>query len=265
MKIHHLNCGTIQGLHVCGEHLICHCVLIETENSGLVLVDTGLGAQDLIDPVPRFGKAFSWIYARPKLDPQLAAISQIKDMGFDPKDVKHIILTHMDLDHVGGLVDFPNAIVHVHKAEYDTAMKRASFKSKHRYMAEMWAHNPKCITYSEGGEKWMGFDAIQQLKGLPPEILLIPTLGHTRGHTAVAIEAEGGWLLHAGDAYFDHREVHEEKRYCAPLLETFQFINQTDRRLRLYNQDRLRNLARIKPEVKIFSAHNPLELKEFKK
>lgn len=265
MKVHHINCGIIQGLHVCGEHLICHCLLIETENSGLILVDTGLGVQDLIDPVPRLGKAFSWIYARPKLDTSLAAIIQIKSMGFDPKDVRHIILTHMDLDHVGGLVDFPNALIHVHEAEFETAMKGTNMKDKHRYMAKMWAHNPKFITYSDSGEKWNGFDSIRQLKELPPEILLIPTLGHTRGHTAVAIEQGGKWMVHAGDAYFDHREIHNNTRHCSPLLEAFQFINQTDRKLRLYNQERLRNLVHSNPDIKIFCAHNPFELYEMKK
>lgn len=262
MKIHHLNCGVIQGLHVCGEHLICHCLLIETDNSGLVLVDTGLGEQDLINPVPRFGRAFSYIYAKPKLDTDLAAVSQIKKMGFNPKDVRHIILTHMDLDHVGGLVDFPNAIVHVHKSEFEAAMNKPGFKSKNRYLNPMWAHNPNFITYKEGGEKWFGFDSIQQLKGLPPEILLIPTMGHTRGHTAVAINAGEKWLLHAGDAYFDHREVHEEKRHCSFQLEAFQLLNQTNRRLRLYNQDRLRSLVHDNPGVNVFSAHNPIELKK---
>lgn len=49
MRIHHLNCGTdcpFGGALFDGRskgltgHLVCHCLLIET-NEGLVLVDTG--------------------------------------------------------------------------------------------------------------------------------------------------------------------------------------------------------------------------------
>jgi len=70
----------------------------------------------------------------------------------------------------------------------------------------------------------------------------------------------GGWLLHAGDAYFDPREVHGERRQCAPPVGLFQAIVQTNRRMRLWNQDRLRALTRAHPEVTVFSAHNPFEL-----
>jgi glyoxylase-like metal-dependent hydrolase (beta-lactamase superfamily II) len=48
----------------------------------------------------------------------------------------------------------------------------------------------------------MGFEAVRDLDGLPPEILLVPLAGHTWGHSAVAIDTGDGWLLHAGDAYF---------------------------------------------------------------
>src|SRR5208283_2919683 len=108
LPVHHLNCACIQGLSIGGRQLGCHCLLIETPASGLVLVDTGLGVEDLVNPVPRLGAEFSYLYARPKRDTRLAALEQIKAWGYAPSDVRHIILTHMDLDHVGGLVDFPH-------------------------------------------------------------------------------------------------------------------------------------------------------------
>ncbi len=37
----------------------------------------------------------------------------MKRLGYSINDVRHIILTHLDLDHAGGLHDFPNAAVHV--------------------------------------------------------------------------------------------------------------------------------------------------------
>src|SRR2546429_4224699 len=55
----------------------------------------------------------------------------------------------------------------------------------------------------DGGEPWFGFRAVRDLPGLPPEILVIPLPGHTRGHIGVAVDTGAGWLLHAGDAFYE--------------------------------------------------------------
>lgn len=260
IKVHHLNCACIQGLSIHGRQLACHCLLIETPASGLVLVDTGLGTQDFVDPAKRLGFMFTHLYARPKRDPSLAALPQIRALGLDPADVRHIVMTHMDLDHVGGLADFPNATVHLHKRELIAATERRSLKDKKRYRTAMWAHKPHFETYSEEGEPWMGFEAIRSLRGLPEEILLVPLFGHTTGHCGVAVNGSNGWLLHAGDAYFDPREVNGPVRRCAWQVGLFSAAVQTNRRDRLHNQARLRKLTADHPEIRVFSAHNPWEL-----
>jgi glyoxylase-like metal-dependent hydrolase (beta-lactamase superfamily II) len=260
IKVHHLNCACIQGLSIHGRHLACHCLLLETPQSGLVLVDTGLGTADFQNPARRLGAEFACGYARPKREPAMAAINQVRKLGFDPEDVRHIVLTHMDLDHVGGLSDFPNAAVHLHKFELDAAMARASFKGKRRYRPLMWAHGPHFVTYRDEGEPWFGFEAVRDLQGLPPEILFVPLFGHTLGHCGIAVQDKEGWMLHAGDAYFDPREINGPDRRCAFMVGLFQAIVQTDRRMRLHNQDRLRSLRMRHPEIRVFSAHNPFEI-----
>ena len=61
MHIHHLNCGTncpLGGQLIDGIRkgltvkLVCHCLRIESAD-GLVLVDTGLGTEDIQRPAPR--------------------------------------------------------------------------------------------------------------------------------------------------------------------------------------------------------------------
>jgi glyoxylase-like metal-dependent hydrolase (beta-lactamase superfamily II) len=44
-------------------------------------------------------------------------LEQVKQLGFSPRDVRHIVLTHLDSDHAGGLENFPEAHVHVLEAE----------------------------------------------------------------------------------------------------------------------------------------------------
>lgn len=260
IKVHHLKCACIQGLRLGGRHLACHVLLVETPSSGLVLVDTGLGTQDYANMTSRLTRSFVYGYARPARDPSLAAIHQVRALGLDPADVRHIVMTHMDLDHVGGLSDFPSAAVHLHRAEWTQCTERRSFKDRHRYLPAMWAHGLRTELYAETGEPWFGFEAVRQLRGLPPEILMVPLFGHTMGHCGIAVQSARGWLLHAGDAYFDSREVKGDRRRCAWQVGLFQALVQTDRRLRLRNQDRLRAFTAEHPEVQVFCAHNPWEL-----
>lgn len=259
LRVHHLDCGTMRPLALGGQTLVCHCLLVETPASGLVLVDSGLGACDFANPRARLGRWFAGTMGITR-DPAVAAISQVRALGHRPEDVRHIVLTHMDLDHAGGLVDFPRARVHVHALEHEVATTRPTLMSRQRYRPAQWAHGAAFRTYSDRGEPWFGFDAVRDLDGLPPELLLVPLFGHSRGHTGVAVHTGSGWLLHAGDAYFDRGEVHAPRRECPPLLRVFQSIVEVDREARLGNQRRLRALARESREVTVFSAHDAREL-----
>lgn len=262
LRVHHLECACIRRLHLRGKPLCCHVLLVETPSSGLVLVDTGLGTLDYADMTSRLTRSFVYGYARPEPNPAYAAIHQIRALGLDPADVRHIVMTHMDLDHVGGLADFPHATVHLHAAEWKQCSERRSFRDRHRYLPAMWAHGIITRTYAQEGEPWFGFEAVRELDGLPPEILLVPLFGHTLGHCGVAIDTGDRWLLHAGDAYFDEREVKGERRRCAWQVGAFQALVQTDRRQRLCNQDRLRAFTAAHPEVSVFCVHNPWELQQ---
>lgn len=241
--------------------MIVHVLVIET-NDGLVLVDTGFGTEDIADPSHRLGRPFASM-VRPKLTREETALAQIERLGFKASDVRHIIPTHLDLDHVGGLPDFPHAKVHVHEPELSAALTRATFHDKMRYRPQHFAHRPQWATYQAGGEPWFGFECVRQLEGLPPEILLVPTTGHTRGHVAVAVETDGGFLLDAGDAYFHRGEMDPERARCPAVLELFQSNIAFDNHARLRNRERLRLLAREQSSIRIFCAHDPVEGSRF--
>lgn len=102
MKVHHLNCGTMTP--PTSPTLACHVLLLETDN-GLVLVDTGFGTHDCIEPARRVGPTRHLI--RPALDRNEAAIHQIERLGFARDDVRHIVLTHFDVDHIGRSLRLP--------------------------------------------------------------------------------------------------------------------------------------------------------------
>lgn len=274
MRIHHLNCGTmcpLGGRLMDGAspglgpaRLVCHCLLIET-GAGLVLVDTGLGMRDARFPHPRLSRFYRALL-RPRLDLEETARRQVQRLGFEPADVRHILLTHLDFDHAGGLEDFPFATVHVLEAELAAAQRRYGPVARGRYRPMQWDEEPDWKPHPiGGGEPWFGFDAVRDLPGLPPEILLVPLVGHSWGHTGVAIDTGDGWLLHAGDAYFFRGEIGSTKRRCPPGLRAYQRLMEVDRQARLHNQDRLRRLSlEQRGRVRILSGHDAMEFERMR-
>lgn len=265
MKVHHLNAASLcprSALLVSGRggllkraRLVCHVLLIETSD-GLALVDTGLGTGDITHP-ERLGKA--WLRnASPKLDSANTAVAQVKGLGYAAEDVRHILLTHLDRDHAGGLSDFPRAQVHVHLHEYQAAITGEVAVRPGRYINSQWDHRPRWSLYGEPGEDWFGFQGVRALADRETNILIIPLPGHTPGHCGVAVHHENGWLLHAGDSHYSHRQILTPARRPPLGLGYFQWKSDTDHRLRYRNQERLRqlNLTHGK-EVKIICSHDP--------
>jgi len=265
LKVRHLSCGTFcpvgRRLGIAPGRLVCHCLLVEAPG-GLVLVDTGIGLQDVANP-GRLG--IGRTLARPVLDPAATAVRRVQALGYQASDVRDIVLTHLDFDHAGGLADFPGARVHVFSAEYVAAMAPATLVERLRYRKILWAHSPRWALHNQKGPKWYGFEAVRDLGGLPPEIVMVPLAGHTWGHCGVGVEAERpagepGWLLHAGDAYFHRTQVHAEKPRVPPGLAAFERMLQVDGELRFHNLARLRRLAGSHGGViRVFSSHDAEE------
>lgn len=268
MRVHHLDCCTMcprgqsavngGGSLFARGKLVGHCLLIETDAHGLVLVDTGIGVEDVRD-TRRLGAFFGNAMAIDSTKLQMPALPQVEALGFRREDVRHLVLTHLDFDHAGGLPDFPEAKVHVHAKEKDAALVRATLMEKERYRPPQFAHGPAWETYDALGEPWKGVPAVRQLDGLPPEILALPMHGHSRGHAAIAVDTGRGWLVHGGDAYF-HRSVTERggdsaMPWALRGIERFIAIDYKSVRA---NHAMLAELAK-RDDVTVFSAHDPVE------
>ncbi|NEW41113.1 MBL fold metallo-hydrolase [Nocardia cyriacigeorgica] len=270
MKIHHLDGGTMRpfggrlltgtgGLLHRGE-MVCHCLLIE-HDTGLVLVETGIGEQAVRRPAEWLGSQFIQM-TRPVLDPARTAVAQVEQLGYRREDVRDIVLTHLDLDHAGGLADFPHARVHVYSEEMQALEGKYGPRERFRYRAIQFEHGPNWQVHDEQGEPWFGFEAVRELAGLPPEILLIPLAGHTRGHAGVAVDTGDGWLLSAGDAYFDPGTLDATHPHQPLGITVFERLVQTVAESRIDNQQRLRELIATKgDDVRVFCAHHAGELR----
>ncbi|MEU9809177.1 MBL fold metallo-hydrolase [Mycobacterium sp. NPDC050853] len=249
MKVHHLNCGTM------AFGFVDHCLLVETPSSGLVLVDTGFGVTCVRNP-----RILGWTrrIVGPVLREGETAVRQIEALGYDPVDVRHILLTHLDYDHTGGLADFPWATVHVHGPEH-RASRQPTTVDRIRYRTEqLCGHGVNWrVNDLDGGEPWFGFDAVRDLDGLPSEILVVPLYGHSRGHVGIAIDTGDGWLLHAGDAYTEPHAIGTGPLTTASRAMHMITAHPSHPRAQLRNMRRLTDLVADHAEdVTVFCSHD---------
>lgn len=262
--VHHLSCATmcpgtgrIPGFMP--SELVAHCLVVEGPES-LTLVDTGFGLDDLADGGRRLGKTFTKL-AGVRVDPSQTAFEQVRRLGHRPEDVRDVVVTHLDLDHAGGLGDFPWARVHVNRDELEAA-RRPTTRERLRYLPEQWAHGPDWVEHTADGDEWFGFAGVRTVD---EDVVLIPLTGHTRGHSGVAVRRpDGGWLLHAGDAYF-HTGDKETPRACPPGLRAYQAALAVDGAHRRANLARLQELHQEHGpagdgQVTVFCAHDVAEL-----
>jgi glyoxylase-like metal-dependent hydrolase (beta-lactamase superfamily II) len=265
MRVHHLSCGSLcpngarlingEGGWLERGHIVCHCLAIEAKD-GLILVDTGFGMEDARNP-RQLGAVFGAMNASPRAE--TTALRQLEALGFGAADVRSIVTTHLDPDHSGGLPDFPEAEIHALSTELDAAM-HPRLRDRLRYLEAHWKHGPRWVRHDPGGEEWLGFESVRILPGTEAEILLIPLFGHTLGHSGVALRRDDGWLLHCGDAYFNHGEV-QTPPGCPPGLRLFQNLNAADNKVRKSNRERLRELSASRGgEVTLVCSHDPYEL-----
>jgi glyoxylase-like metal-dependent hydrolase (beta-lactamase superfamily II) len=238
--------------------LCCHCLLVESGGE-LVLVDTGFGLNDVHHPRSRISGLFLKLLS-PDFREEHTAIRQVERLGFDARDVRHIVLTHLDFDHAGGLDDFPWARVHLLRTERDDAVAQRSWLDRQRYRPQQWSHRDRWEVHDPGrGNDWLGFQDVSAVDGPADDILLVPLAGHTLGHAGVAIRDRSGWLLHAGDAYFFHREMDATDPWCTPGLRAYQWLMEKDREARLANQVKLRTLRATRQDVRLVCGHDPIE------
>lgn len=249
-RIHHLCCGSMHAPPY--PRAICHCLLLEDPN-GLALIDTGIGLVDVQDPIGRIGQPLIDLVGF-EFEEAATAARQIEALGQSTGDVKHIVLTHCDPDHVGGLADFPDATVHVAEEEL-ASVHRGHF----RYLPQSFGHEPQWKTYAPSSRRWFGLEAREVNLGFQYEVLLIPLFGHTFGHCGIAVSCDESWLLHVGDAYYLRIETETDDHPVSQLAAE----RADDDAARLKNLSEIRRLLRDHAnEISLFGYHDPDEFED---
>ena len=147
----------------------------------VVLVDTGAGDM--------FGPGFGG-----KLIESLALA------GVRPAQITDVLLTHVHDDHMGGLVHngqsvFPNATVHVSKADFDFFLNRTNAQKAH-YDISYFNQAEKAIWPYVKAHKIHSFGALAEIL---PGVLASVHPGHTPGSTFYTLQSGGNSITFVGD------------------------------------------------------------------
>ena len=251
MKIHHVNFGAMRAIpNDVNESSIVHCLILE-DPQGLALVDTGLGLAEMQFPKQLFGEALlnGWGFFP---DPRYAALTQLTERGIKPSDIKHVLLTHADVDHAGGLVDLPRAQVHLTQEERDNLDG-----GNPRYLFNQFDHTPNWQTYGRSADEWMGLPSRPLDLGFDGDVRMIFLPGHTHGHCGYAIKDDDGrWTLFHADVYYRRQEMDDDD---APVVHQAKH-SADDAALRAETKAKLKTFLDEHPNVTHFSTH---DLEEF--
>jgi glyoxylase-like metal-dependent hydrolase (beta-lactamase superfamily II) len=126
----------------------------------------------------------------PKIGEENNAIGQLNKIGVSPSDVTKIILSHLHVDHAGGLQYFPDAQVYVQKDELAYALYPNSFQAL-PYLRE---------TFAIPDIKW---EIMEGDDVVLPGLTAILASGHTPGLQGLVVELpEGGFILLCADACY---------------------------------------------------------------
>ena len=161
-------------------------ILLQTPQ-GNVLIETGLGNKLTPKQKGIFRVRAEW-----------DLVAGLARLGLSRESISHVILTHGDFDHAGGVtmlndnggleLTFPAAMHYMQRQEWEDVLA-PNIRSASAYWPENFAGlvEGKNLHLVEGEEEIM------------PGLRLVRTGGHTRGHQAIWLESGGQIALHLGD------------------------------------------------------------------
>jgi N-acyl homoserine lactone hydrolase len=166
---------------------------------GIFIYDTGMNPEVAKNALEYWGPVAKVFV--PHMKPDQALDKQVKALGYDLEDVKYIALSHMHLDHAGGMTLFPNATFIVRKAELQTAWWPESFQ-RGAYILKDY-QDTRGYKYIELGNE--DYDVFGD-----GSVVVIDSKGHTQGHQSVIVTlANSGKIVLTGDSCYMKENIDE--------------------------------------------------------
>ncbi len=168
---------------------------------GVILVDTGVSTG--VKRLPRWHPYFRFC-VRFDIEREEEAGPRLKALGIGSADVTRVVLTHLHIDHDGGLGAFPSSEILVSPGELERAAGAAG--RLRGYLPQRWpkAFDPKPIILDDGP-----YGRFPRSKRLTADgaIVAVATPGHTPNHLSVIVEDGDKTVFIAGDASYNEEAM----------------------------------------------------------
>lgn len=144
--------------------------------------------------------------------------NNLKASGYQPMQVNDIYLTHLHPDHVcgisnNGVANYPNATLHISKAEYDywlnpNTLSKLPKESQEKFLSTVEKIKAALAPYEKAqkvkvfSDKSLAFGYIQ----------FKPAFGHTPGHYSFKLKTEGQDVVFIGDIVHSHSLQFEQPK-----------------------------------------------------
>ncbi len=216
--------------------------LVEHPEKGYGLFDTGLDASFAHSPRGNFG----WLLGRAvkvRTSPGMDTASRLKALGVSPGDIAFVVLSHLHLDHPGGLPALPTGARPVVYADAEELKIARSFFGLFKGYIGKHLQGFTITPLSYSGPL-SPFDNVCDLFG-DGSIFVLRTPGHTPGHVSVLFNMKKGPLLLTFDAA--HRRVNLDEGI--PPKGEYAMALESLAKLRRFTEEH--------PSVRILFGHDP--------
>jgi glyoxylase-like metal-dependent hydrolase (beta-lactamase superfamily II) len=220
-------------------------VVIEHPKHGICLFDTGY-TNAFFEQTRRFPeRLYAWV-TPVSLTHEQTALIQLQKLGVQPRDVRHVILSHFHADHIAGLCDFPFAQFHYAESAYKPLQRMSRFRQvKNGFLRGLIPQDflIRSSAYSDQQLSSSSTDCVPFATGLDMfgdgRMMLIPLPGHAPGHIGLLVRDGSQSALFIGDASWHESNFLENRppmRLAISLLGDYPAYRSTLSRLKSFSE-----------------------------
>lgn len=240
--------------------IFCHALTVALRHPrhGIILFDTGV-APRIKEVTAHWPNRMYGSVVHFDCKPEMSLVRQLERDGVVPSDVSLIALSHVHADHLGGLLDFPNAEIVLSEDALNFAARMRGVRAVMKaFLHELMPPDLNARSRAAAcRDSALGYFNSFDLFG-DGTVRLVDLPGHMPGHMGMLISASEKKLFFVGDACWHSRTVtHGElpHRAAGLVVHDWKAMKSSIRGIREFLASR--------PEYSLVPSHCPLAAQKY--